>query len=137
MLFRTKWENEEKDFKRYSFLVVELKYRKAEPKDLAQISRYINLIRDLENELNKKYNSNEITVDGLLLTMGSNSEMQEIQMNLKYEGINVYFASYQTELFYEFENYSRKEEFVKQMTYDKRFLLEEDINNGKEEDDIA
>ena len=127
LLFRNIWENKEDKFKRCTFLVVELKYRNAEPKDIAQLSKYMNLIRDIDYVLNAQNMTDEIEVKGLLLTTGANNDMQEIQMNLEYQGVeDIMFASYNTVLFYQLESFSRKEEFIEKMTYDSRFLTKEE-----------
>ena len=136
LLFRYKWENKENTFKRYTFIVVELKYRNAEPKDLAQLSKYMNLIRDIDYILNEKYESDEIEVKGLLLTNGLNDDMQEIQMNLDYnENTDIYFASYNSALFYKQESFSRIEQYVEKMTYDTRFLTKEEERCGEKKND--
>lgn len=134
LLFRTKWENKDITYKRYTFLVVELKYRNAESKDIAQLSKYMNLIRDIGDILNEKYKSDDIDVMGLLLTSGLNNEVQEIQMNLDSIGTNdIYFASYNTNISYSMDSYTRREEYKNKITYDNRFLLKEGKECGKKE----
>lgn len=127
LLFKTIWEHKENNFKRCTFIVVELKFRQAEPKDIAQLSKYMNLIRDIGDKLNEECESDDIDVKGILLTTGSNYDVQEIQMNMESLGLDdICFATYNTSLFYNTESFSRKEEYVENMTYDKRFITKEE-----------
>lgn len=127
LLFKAIWDAKDNNFKEYTFIVVELKYRYAEPKDIAQLSRYMNLIRDVKDKLIEECEVDEIDVKGILLTFGSNSDVQEIQMNLEYQGIeDICFATYNTAIYYNTESFSRKEEYIENMTYDKRFITKEE-----------
>ena len=127
-------ENEYIDISR-TFIVVELKFRNAEPKDVAQLSRYMNLLRDLE--FDSRIGGAEVSVNGILLTTGLNSDMQEIQMYLNsYENNNIIFAEIQTKLNYQVDNYSRKEEYIQRMNIDNRLRKTKGVKEcGEEKND--
>lgn len=101
-----------------TFIVVELKFRPAEPKDIAQLSRYMNLLKDLEYD--ERIGSTEVDVKGLLVSTGLNSDMQEIQMYLEYKDADIKFADIETKVDYQLNGYSRKEEYIEKMTVDSR-----------------
>lgn len=112
-----------------TFIVVELKFRKAEPKDIAQLSRYVNLLHNLEYD--KRIGQTEVFVEGLLLTAGLGNEMQEIQMYLNnYTNANIKFATIKTNIEYVIDSYSRRDEYIRNMSVDKRLR---EIREEKEE----
>lgn len=119
-----------------TFIIVELKYRKAEPKDIAQLSRYLNLLNTLECD--ERIGSTLINVRGLLLTTGLNNEMQDIQMYLNDNtDADIKFAHIETKINYKEDRYSYKDEFLEKMAVDIRLknIKQEVIKDGKKEDD--
>ncbi len=116
--------NEPKDY-----IVVELKHRIAEPKDIAQISRYINLLDDIKHKRESNLSIGEVY--GVLLATGLNDDVQEIQMLTKYSS-QITYAEIKTEIEYMISSYSRRKEFIENMTYDNRLGGRE---NGKEKND--
>lgn len=100
------------------FIVVELKFRNAEPKDIAQLSRYMNLLKDLEYD--ERIGGTEVSVYGILVTTGLNSDMQEIQMCLEDKNADIKFAEIKSNIGYELNNYTRKEEYIRTMPVDSR-----------------
>lgn len=115
-----------------TYIVIELKFRKAESKDLVQLSRYMNLLHDLE--FGERVGSCEVFVKGVLLTTGLESEMQEIQMYLNdYSNTDITFAHIETNINYQVDNYFRKEEYIEKMSVDSR--LKEVKKCGKKEND--
>ena len=64
-------------YKKRIYIIVELKYRKLEPKDLSQLQRYMNCLK-------LKLNSNDLfskfgnEVYGTFVSFGENEEMKEI-----------------------------------------------------------
>lgn len=119
-----------------TFIVVELKFRKAEPKDIAQLSRYINLLNSLACD--ERIGSTLVNVKGLLLTSGLNSETQDIQMYLNdYTNADIKFAHINTNISFEPDNYYYKDEFLENMSVDSRLknIKQEVIECGKEKND--
>lgn len=114
-----------------TFIVVELKYRKAEPKDVAQLSRYMNLLYDLE--FDERIEASEVFVKGLLLATGLGDDMQEIQMLLnKHTYTDIVFAGIKTNIDYQVESYSRKEEYVRNMQVDSRMRKTREVKKDGE-----
>lgn len=102
-----------------TFIVVELKYRRAETKDIAQISRYLNLLNSLECD--ERIGSTLVVAKGILLTNGLNNEMQDIQMYLNdYTDANIKFVHINTNISFAQDTYFYKEEFLDNMAVDSR-----------------
>lgn len=119
-----------------TFIVVELKFRNAEPKDIAQLSKYLNLLNSLECD--ERVGSTLVNAKGILLTTGLDNEMQDIQMYLNdYTDADIKCVHINTKVAFEQDNYSYKDEFLKDMTVDKRLkrIKQEVIECGKEEND--
>lgn len=119
-----------------TYIVVELKFRKAEPKDIAQLSRYLNLLNSLECD--ERVGTTLINARGILLTTGLNSEMQDIQMYLNdYTNADIKFVHIDTKINFEQDGYYYKNEFLKNMTVDSRLkkIKQEVIECGKEKND--
>jgi hypothetical protein len=119
-----------------TYIVVELKFRKAEPKDIAQLSRYLNLLNSLECD--ERVGTTLINARGILLTTGLNSEMQDIQMYLNdYTNADIKFVHIDTKINFEQDGYYYKNEFLKNMTVDSRLkkIKQEVIECGEEKND--
>lgn len=102
-----------------TFIVVELKFRQAESKDIAQLSRYLNLLNSLECD--ERVGSALVNAKGILLTNGLNKETQDIQMYLNdYTDTNIKFVHINTNISFEQDNYYYKEEYLENMTVDSR-----------------
>ena len=136
LLFKIKEKSKEQyvDISK-TFIVVELKHRKAEPKDISQLSRYMNLLYDLE--FDERIGEAEVFVKGILLTMGLERDMQEIQMYLnKHSSSDIVFATIRTNIKYQIDNYSRKEEYINEMTVDERLRKTKEVKKcGKKAND--
>lgn len=106
----------EYDEKSKNFIVVELKFRPLETKDLAQISRYISVLNDkleMKDELGIG-----ATVYGVFVSFGLSREMMEIESaNLLN---NIYFIKIEDKLFYSEERYYKKPEYIKKIELDER-----------------
>lgn len=118
-----------------TFIVVELKFRNAEPKDIAQLTRYMNLLYDLE--FDERVGSAELVVRGLLLTTGLNHDVQEIQMYLSnHANADIEFAEIKTDITYKIDSYSRKEEYIEKMAVDSRLRKTKEVKScGEKEND--
>lgn len=119
-----------------TFIVVELKFREAEPKDIAQLSRYMNLLNSLE--CNERIGSTLVNTKGILLTTGLNNEMQDIQMYLNdYTDADIKFAHINTKVDFEQDSYSYKDEFLENMLVDSRLknIKQEVIECGEKTND--
>lgn len=68
--------NEDKDF--INYIVVELKYRNIQPKDLSQISRYMNVSIDKLSQ--EEYSNFDFDVRGVFVSFGLDDDMQYISM---------------------------------------------------------
>lgn len=118
------------------FIVVELKFRKAEPKDIAQLSRYLNLLNSLECD--ERIGSTLVNAKGLLLTTGLSNEMQDIQMYLTdYTNADIKFVHINTKVNFEQDSYYYKDEFLENMIVDSRLkkIKQEVIECGEEKND--
>lgn len=105
---------EDEGIKRINYIIVELKFRELQPKDLSQLTRYINLLsRKLE-----KLNYKNFNVYGLFVSFGCSYEMQNIQMTLKNDIIK--YLQIKNELFYEEESYIVKDEYIQSIELDKK-----------------
>lgn len=119
-----------------TFIVVELKFRKAESKDIAQLSRYLNLLNSLECD--ERIGSTLVKAKGILLTNGLNNETQDIQMYLNdYTNADIKFVHINTNISFEQDNYYYKDEFLENMSVDSRLknIRQEVIECGKEKND--
>lgn len=119
-----------------TYIIVELKYRKAESKDIAQLSRYLNLLNSLNCD--KRVGSTLVQTKGLLLTEGLNSETQDIQMYLNdHTNADIKFAHINTNVSFEQDHYYYKNEFLDNMTVDNRLkaVKQEVIKYGEEKND--
>lgn len=118
-----------------TFIVVELKFRKAEPKDIAQLSRYMNLLYDLE--FDSRIGDAEVFVRGLLLTTGLNEDMQEVQMYLnKHEDANITFATIKSNITYLVDSYHRREEYIQKISVDSRLRKTKEVKEcGEKKND--
>lgn len=118
-----------------TFIVVELKFRNAEPKDIGQLTRYMNLLYDLE--FDERVGSTEVFVKGLLLTTGLNDDVQEIQMYLSnYTDADITFAEIKSDITYKIDSYSRRSEYIEKMTVDSRLRKTKEVKScGEKEND--
>lgn len=115
-----------------TFIVVELKFRNAEVKDVAQLSRYLNLLNSLAYD--ERIGSTLVKTKGLLLTSGLNNETQDIQMYLNdYTDADIKFAHINTNISFEQDNYYYKNDFLENMLVDSRLknIKQEVIEGGK------
>ena len=118
------------------FIVVELKFRKAEPKDIAQLSRYLNLLNSLECD--ERIGATLVNAKGVLLTTGLSNEMQDIQMYLTdYTNADIKFVHINTKVNFEQDSYYYKDEFLENMIVDSRLkkIKQEVIECGEEKND--
>lgn len=136
LLFQTQGESDNEYFGIIkTFIVVELKFRNAEPKDIAQLTRYINLLHDLE--FDERIGATEVVVKGLLLTTGLSNDMQEIQMYLNnHTDADIIFSEIKTDITYKIDSYSRKEDYIEKMTVDTRLRKTKEVKSyGEKEND--
>lgn len=111
-----------------NFIIVELKYRMLEAKDLAQISRYITTLEEKYYSGDVLSNSGkEINVFGVLLGFGLDENMQEIQIFLdcfeQYES-KIKFISVKNCFNYQFPNYTHADEYIEHLKLDNRIIDE-------------
>lgn len=101
------------------FIVVELKYRPLGARDLAQIARYIAVLRGKTLDLEGKIGfGHDIEIHGVFVSFGLDDEMREISCADILNGID--FIKIQSLLeFYE-EGYSKTEEYIKSLDTDER-----------------
>ena len=138
LLFEIKEEIDDPFFEfSKTFIVVELKYRKAETKDFAQLSRYLTLLNSFSTNEMIKFPT-LINTKGILLTTGLNDDMQDIQMYINdYTDANIKFVSINTKLDFKQDNYFYKDEFLQDMKIDNRLINteQEEIKCGKKTND--
>lgn len=119
-----------------TFIVVELKFREAEARDVAQLSRYLNLLNSLECD--ERIGSVLVNSKGLLLTKGLSDEVQNIQMYLNdYTDADIKFAHINTNISFSEDYYYYKNEFLEQMQIDERLreIGQEVTEDGEKEND--
>lgn len=117
-----------------NIIIVELKYRKLEPKDISQLSRYINTFRDcIVSEIIKNDNIDVISVDGVFVSLGQDELTQEISMYLNDQSEEnlMYFMSINSEISFNYESYSHKEKYIQSLKLDRRINDLFDLNGGK------
>ena len=100
-----------------TYIIVELKFRNLEAKDLGQLSRYINVLYDkLQSE--EQYSDYETNIKGVFVSFGSDDNVQEIIMSSNLSNIDFLRLNCK----YDFceESYSYKEEYIDNLVLDER-----------------
>ena len=100
-----------------NYIIVELKYRQLEPKDLAQISRYMTILNE---KLLYIEGLMEHTVYGLFVSFGQNDLMQDISMNLP--NSNIDYIEIKNDITFKQENWHHKEEYIENIKLDQRII---------------
>lgn len=108
-----------KEFEVVNYYIVELKFRKLEPKDLAQLNRYMNT---LENKIREKYEDKEVNVYGIFVSTGANEEMKYIldRINSSSDGNRIISIAFETKLNLEEENFCLNEDYINNLELDNR-----------------
>lgn len=108
-----------KEFEVINYYIVELKFRKLEPKDLAQLNRYMNT---LENKVREKYEDKEVNVYGIFVSTGANEEMKYIldRINSSSDGDRIISIAFETKLDFEEENFWFNEDYINNLELDSR-----------------
>lgn len=104
-------------------IIVELKFRKLEPRDISQLSRYMNIFQEcINNDKIKNKNINDIFVEGVFVSMGQDELTKEISMflNQSSSGNDIYFMNISSQINFNEESYSYNEEYIKNLKLDKR-----------------
>lgn len=114
---------EELNIKNKNYIIVELKNRILEPKDLGQLARYMNT---LEYKIFDESCPFEATgyerVYGVLVGDDLDFNMQEIQIFLNNSRDLIGFVKTKTLLDYELPQYSYKDEYISELELDSRIL---------------
>ncbi len=98
------------------FIIVELKYRELVPKDLTQISRYMSALREkLWQDYSDKY---ETFVEGLFVSFGQDTSMQEITINFDFD--DVHFLNIEENISFKPESWGHKSEYIQKLKLDER-----------------
>lgn len=101
-----------------SYIIVELKNRALETRDLAQIGRYVTTLYDkLEND-NLAVGFEE--VKGVLVGHGLDVNMQEVEMLLNRFSSQIYFMNIKTNIEFEDISYYHNEEYLDNLVLDDR-----------------
>lgn len=101
-----------------NYIIVELKNRALEPKDLAQIGRYVTTLYDkLEND-NLIIGFEEIK--GVLVGHNLDNNMQEVEMLLNQYRNNIYFVNIKTKIEFEDISYYHNEDYINDLVLDDR-----------------
>lgn len=101
-----------------NFIVVELKFRQLIAKDLGQLSRYVNILRDktfYDEEFQKR--KKETSVYGVFVSFGLDDDMQNISMTNSDE---FFYIKIKSRLKFEQESWSYKEDYIDNIKLDKR-----------------
>lgn len=99
-----------------NFIIIENKFRQAEPKDIAQISKYMATIRD---KIGQDY-PYLVEVYGIIVSLGCNLDMQNVLINDALNNIKMLSADFNIG-FYE-ESWSFKDEYINNTKLDDRLL---------------
>ena len=99
------------------YIIVELKYRSLEPKDLAQLSRYMNILEKKLQSEEKYQEKYENFVRGVFVSFGENKEMQDISMR---DIDNISFISFECDLIFRNDDWDYKEEYLNEIKLDDR-----------------
>lgn len=91
-------------------IIVELKFRELNCKDLAQIMRYICILEEKDQWLNFE------NVYGCFVSFGCSDEMKNICKKEE----NIKFISIECDVNFKEENYSYKEEYINELVLDER-----------------
>lgn len=98
------------------FIIVELKYRELVPKDLTQISRYMSALREkLVQDYSDEY---ETFVEGLFVSFGQDTSMQEITINFDFN--DLHFLNIEENISFKPEHYIHKPEYIEKLKLDER-----------------
>lgn len=117
----TKSEKYDFEEKTINFIIVELKYRKLQPKDLGQLGRYIVTLEDKiinDNKTEKKYDCFEIY--GVLAGFDLDEDLQEIQMLLDRNNDTIKFINVEHSTQYSGVSYSHNTDYIKDLKLDVR-----------------
>lgn len=105
-----------------NFIIVELKFRKLETKDLAQLSRYMTTLQDkLYSDENF---SSETEIFGVLVGFDLDDNMQEIQIFLNHIEVqeHIKFMSISSNINYNMPSYQHNEEYIENLKLDERII---------------
>ena len=137
LLFEIQEEIDDKLFEVIkTYIAVELKYRKAEPKDIAQLSRYLNLLNSLEGD--ERIGNTMVKAKEILLTTGLNNEVQDMQMYFNdYTDADIKFVHINTKIDFEEDSYYYRDDFLENMIVDNRLkrINQEVTECGKKTND--
>lgn len=115
----TKNENDETIFIERNYIIVELKFRMLEPKDLAQLSRYMTTLSDKLSS-DEKYWTHENFVNGVFVSLGEDHNMQEIIIQLKEAEQPIDFISIKSNITFNYSNWSHTEKYISGVKLDNR-----------------
>lgn len=124
------YDDIENDIVIKNYIIVELKFRYIGPKDLSQISRYMNCLKDKFHS-DKKYSKNNVF--GLLVSFGEDKELQEICINDIISG-DISFLTYETNIKFDLSgNWQNNENYINSLKLDDRIenLYKEVSENDK------
>lgn len=99
-----------------TYIIVELKFRPLESKDLSQLARYMNILEEKISR-EKKYQDYETTIKGVFVSFGESKEMQDISMrNFK----NISYISFKCDLTFINDDWEYTDEYLKKIKLDNR-----------------
>lgn len=99
------------------FIIVELKYRYLEPRDLNQIQRYINVLNEkICHE--EQYFDYDNHISGVFVSFGTDKNMQEIVLAQNIE--DIYYLTIKDNLSYESDNIVYNDKYIKDLKLDDR-----------------
>ena len=100
----------------HDYIIVELKFRELEPKDLSQLARYMNTLQS--KLLNDGYEGSS-DIYGIFISLGMNKEMEEISM-LEQLKNNIFFVNVVSTLSFSINNLCYKEDYISDLKLDDR-----------------
>lgn len=104
------------EIKERTYIIVELKFRPLESKDLSQLARYMNILEEkIFHE--KKYQDYETTIKGVFVSFGETKEMQEISMR-NFE--NISYINFKCDLTFFSSNWEYTDEYLDEIKLDSR-----------------
>lgn len=121
----------DEDIKTRNYIIVELKNRPLETKDLGQIGRYITTLYDKLQQENLLTGFEEIK--GVLLGRNLDDNMQEVEMLLSIQKSEIYFMNIKTNIDFEAISYSHNEDYINNLKLDNRIQKYYNENKNVEE----
>lgn len=113
----TEYIDEHTEIEHTDYIIVELKNRMLEAKDIGQLCRYMTT---LEKKI-KESDDGDVNVIGVFVSWGCDRDMQCINMLLNNYDLPIYFVKISNNISFNIESFSFNQEYIQKIKLDKRF----------------